>query len=357
MSNEGKTGLLIKFYKHQLNDDELIQLFEWINHPEAADEIQEEMDRLWENKQQNYPVRFDQQRIFEEIKKKINGHETEKRGHDFRMERPEEKKNTLFNRKYLKYAAVILFPIAILAGSYFAFYRPSPEKISYIKTVVPKGKKEKVILADGTRVWLNSESTLRYPVKMGRKIRKVFLTGEAFFDVTKNKKKPFVVVANNFSVRVLGTAFDVNAYPDNNSIQTVLVRGKVSIHVTNDNSSGSLNAILEPGERAIYERSSNKIGVQEVDTKQFTSWMKGRLVFKKTPLTEVVKRLNRWYNVNICIHDDSIKSYLYTVSFKKETLQQALSILQKMTPIVYVKTGKGILIEQDKGRSKKLMRL
>jgi hypothetical protein len=162
----------------------------------------------------------------------------------------------------------------------------------------PNGKKFQLVLSDGTLVHLNAGSSLRYPVNfLGEGIRKVFLTGEAYFEVTKNETNPFIVNVDDLDVRVLGTEFNVSAYSEDISIDVVLVKGAVNLVNNNNLHSQIIN--LSPGEKGSFEHDSKKINIGQVNTLLYTSWMQNHLVFRDLTFNNILKKLERHYNIEI----------------------------------------------------------
>ena len=167
------------------------------------------------------------------------------------------------------------------------------ESIVYNKLEIPRGGEFCLTLSDGTRVWLNSETSIQYPVAFGAKERRVFVQGEAYFEVVKDAKKPFTVQFMSSSVTVLGTSFNIRAYPEEKQSQTTLAEGSVRIY-----SPGS-SMLLKPGEQAEVNALSGKMVKREVEVKSFTSWKDGRFVFEQQPLEDIMRTLERWYDMVI----------------------------------------------------------
>lgn len=168
--------------------------------------------------------------------------------------------------------------------------------------VIPYGSRSKIILADGSQVWLNAGSKLIYPSRFVDKKREVYLVGEAFFDIEKNDRMPFIVKSLNVEVEVLGTRFNVSAYPEDNSIQTVLVEGSVHVNLTN---AGRFEkgVTLIPGQMALVNKKNDKTKIYDVDTDYYTLWIGGLFSFTNTDLNRVLKRLERYYNIGFSYTD------------------------------------------------------
>ena len=175
---------------------------------------------------------------------------------------------------------------------------------------VPRGGEYSITLSDGSIVYLNSESELRYPVKFVGEDRRVYLSGEAYFDVSKDKEHPFSVDVNGSVVNVLGTSFNVRAYTDENEILTTLVQGSVKF------SAGKESVILKPGEQAVLDKSG-RVVIKEVDTYLYTAWKNGVFAFKKQRLEEIMNVVARWYDVNIFWENASQKEVTFTGKMKR----------------------------------------
>ena len=174
--------------------------------------------------------------------------------------------------------------------------KPDKTSSAINKVIIPYGKRSEIMLADGTHIWLNSGSQLSYPTEFMSDSRKVYLSGEAFFDVKPNPEKPFYVITRDIRIKVLGTSFNVSSYEDDNTCQTVLMKGKVS---AGKDQLFAKTIDLIPGERMIYNKKNRSISKDQVDIKFYESWISGYLLFDNEPITEIYKKLERYYNKNI----------------------------------------------------------
>jgi len=199
------------------------------------------------------------------------------------------------------------------------------------------GTQAKVELADGTIVFLNSGSKLRFPQTFdNQKTRKVKLDGEGYFSVTKNGKQPFIVEANRLDIKVLGTKFNVDAYADNELVLVTLVEGSVKIQ---DNSGEENKDLMEllPNQVASLNLADNTLIKTDVsDLNKYTAWINGRIVFFNDPIQTVVKKLENWYNVDIVIADKRLENYSFTGTFIDEPLEQVLNMLSLASSMTYV---------------------
>jgi len=166
--------------------------------------------------------------------------------------------------------------------------------------IIPYGKRSDIILADGTHIWLNSGSQLSYPSEFKTDSREVYLSGEALFDVNANPKKPFYVITKNIKIKVLGTIFNVSSYDEDNTVQTALLRGKVT---AGENKLFASTVNLAPGELLTYSKKNSTLSKDKVDVKSYASWVNGYLIFINVPITEVFMKLERYYNQDIKIED------------------------------------------------------
>ena len=235
-------------------------------------------------------------------------------------------------------AAILLLPLLVYSG-YVTLQNFSlknlPEELVMMQTVSSRqGMVTQFALADGTKVWLNSCSELQFPIRFTGKVRDVRLKGEAFFEVTRNEKQPFRVNANELKIEVLGTTFDVVNFDDDSQSDVVLVSGKVALS-SQDGQIRKDFGIMKPGQRVIYKKEEKNIIAEEVNVDKYIAWRDGNLIFRDDSMEDVVKRLSRWFNVEITINDPEIKNYIYKATFRNENLIQVLNLLKLSAPIDY----------------------
>lgn len=181
--------------------------------------------------------------------------------------------------------------VAVFNGAGAVRYQGAEEAMAYNMIRTPRGGQYAVILADGSKVWLNAASSLRFPVSFPGSERKVELTGEAYFDVAHNPKKPFHVLVNNAEVTVLGTEFNINAYAEEPAARTTLLQGRVAVSYQQQ------NAQLKPGQQAVVQ--SDQLKVVETDTTAAVAWRKGFFEFDKLDLPSIMRQINRWYDIDV----------------------------------------------------------
>lgn len=276
----------------------------------------------------------------------------------------EENKETNRNPMYFKYAfAVGLF---VVLGVLFFKWNPDlfsakdSTIVNRIEIMTQKGVRKQLVLPDGTKVWLNADSKLSYDNLMNDSdMRSVNLEGEAFFDVVKDVNRPFYIVTKDISIKVLGTAFNVKAYPEENKTETTLLRGSIELVVNerpkekfmlkpNEKLAVTKNKIVEGVEQGAVSDSISRISLSNnitltignlskinVDNHEYiqeTSWVDNKLVFKDETLEEIIPRLERWYNLDIEIADVKLKTYRYTGTITKESIDQVFIAMQLIKP-------------------------
>ena len=216
------------------------------------------------------------------------------------------------------------------------------DAVVYNKLEIPRGGEFCLTLSDGTRAWLNSETSIQYPVVFGTKERRVFIQGEAYFEVAKDAKKPFTVQFMSSSVTVLGTSFNIRAYPEEKQSQTTLAEGSVRIY-----SPGS-SMLLKPGEQAEVNALSGEMVKKEVEVKSFTSWKDGRFVFEQEPLENIMRTLERWYDIRVIFRDEGAKRISLSGNLKRYgDFSQVMNMLQMTGDVRFELHGNDVYITTE----------
>lgn len=218
----------------------------------------------------------------------------------------------------------------------------NPVKAQAMNTlIIPAGARYQLQLSDGTRVWMNSASQLEYPVAFAQGERKVKLTGEAFFEVSKDAARPFIIEANGCEVKVLGTSFNVSAYATDEFMETTLVKG--SVKITNKN--GEM-VKLEPDQMLRINNQNQTSDLEKVDTRFYTSWKDGILYFDNLPMDELAKRLERWYDVKILFSNEKTKQLRFSGAMENSrNIQFLLNLISQTTNIKFNQHEKTITVE------------
>jgi ferric-dicitrate binding protein FerR (iron transport regulator) len=319
MLNKPDNRLIEGFFQNTCTLEEAKGILKWLSAPEGIQYLSDrfDIDRAAIEHGTEFLPDHDirSSYIFEEIAKQIKAEQAAKR-------------IPLFDRTWTKIAAVVVALLSIGSVLWYTLGWPQKETV-WQEVYVPRGEKLQVLFQDGTRVWLNSDTRLKYPLEFKGNKREVKLEGEAYFVVHKNARKPFFVHTNSLSVKVTGTSFDVKAYKDENTVTTTLDEGKVSLI----GESSQEEATLLPGQRALYSNTNKQLTISKTSDVIYSNWKTYKITFKDTPMSEVVKTLERWYNVKINIADPAILKYTYTIEFNNENIKNVLSDLQKITPI------------------------
>lgn len=213
----------------------------------------------------------------------------------------------------------------------------------YNKLVVPRGCEFNIILSDGSRVWLNAGSSLRFPERFVGTERMVFLEGEGYFEVAQDKSCPFIVKAGDMDLRVLGTSFNVKAYPDDEYVVTTLVTGKVMQHYAGIDT----NIVLTPCRQSIFNRFSGNLRLEEVDVRLALAWREGRIVMDNVRLEDIFRELSRWYDFETVYTDNSLKDvrfYLHTNRYAD--IDQILEHLQTTRGVHFSRVDKKIYVSR-----------
>ncbi len=213
---------------------------------------------------------------------------------------------------------------------------------NYHKILIPKGGEYSLELADRTRIWANSETTLSYPTSFSGKQRIVYLEGEAYFEVAKNKDKPFIVITPTETIRVLGTKFNISTYKDDIYSHTTLLEGSVSI----ENKDNSEVKVLVPGQQAMINYKSKKLSIREVNAKKYTDWIDGRFVFEDESLESIMKRLSRWYNINVEFKDPQAANLNFTGNFiRYDKISTILNMFEMTNKVKFSLRDNVIIVE------------
>lgn len=205
---------------------------------------------------------------------------------------------------------------------------------------IPKGGEYKIVLDDGTEIWLNSASELRYPAHFVGNERRVYLTGEAYFQVVRNEVAPFIVEMRDMDVKVLGTSFNVSAYEDEENSHATLVEGRVEV----DDKINGEKVTLTPGKQALLQ--GKEMIVREVNTKLYSMWRLDRFTFSSEDMEGVIRKLSRWYNVDFFFSNTSMKQKRFTGSLPKYSdISQVLRMIEMTTDIKFQVKGNTIIIQ------------
>ena len=233
-------------------------------------------------------------------------------------------------------------------GNFKSVYQGTSKskKLVFNTLIVPYGKRSEIELADGSKVWLNSGSKLIFPVSFTGKNREVYLEGEGIFEVTHDKSHPFIVKANNHEIEVLGTVFNVSNYAYDNSINTILKSGSVQINFKSNALIKSNKSIkITPGELASYNKVSHEIETKKVEIEKYFSWREGIFIFKDDSLLSIMKKVSKYYNINIVIQNKELANKKFSGSLDvKFNVENVLNTIKKTTKFEYTITEENKII-------------
>ncbi len=241
-------------------------------------------------------------------------------------------------------AAAVLFFLIGIAFQYFREDNISSDFLKQYSTIiVPEGQKSMIVLPDGSNVWLNSGSSLKYKSDFNAQIREVEIDGEAFFEVKSDKSRLFRVNTGPVFVEVYGTAFNVRNYKEEKKLEVTVEKGNVGVI-----RGTSRLADLTKGKQVSLNETNNQLLLSEANVEVVTAWKNNELIFDDSPFEEVIRYLERWYGVKITIEEKMKKKHNYTFKIKTETLTELLKLLKVITPLDYKINGKDVTIRYAK---------
>jgi ferric-dicitrate binding protein FerR (iron transport regulator) len=311
-------SIIQRYFKGQTSEEENLELHQWAQlSPENEKQLYAEKD-IWDtfgfhSNLKNYEIDPE----LELVKKRIG---------------PGKPQRTIFFSQILRMAAILLVTFGLGWASQFITLTKNQQAANATmqEIFVPKGQVNQVFLADGTRIWINSESRLITPSVFNFKDRVVKLSGEAFFEVAKDKKRPFRIEVNGQLIEVLGTSFNVRAYNNSNEIETTLESGEIRLTI------GEQRTQLKPGEQSILNKKTNLLTISNVDPANFSSWKDGRYEFQNKDLVEVFRVIERWYDVEIKADESYFQGMHFSGVIKRnKDPKHFLELLNHTIPISY----------------------
>lgn len=320
--------------KNEANDDQLLQIEEWLILTPENQVILSEIISTWSltrHKTQFYEP--DQSINWEKLMKRI-GHS---QGRKIQLN---------FNYRWIAAASIIVLVFLAGLGLGDGFFKRS-ENVQIVRVIVPEGSKTQIVLPDSTHVWLNSGSELQYPNDFTAQNRQVTMKGECFFDVTKDAEHPFMVSGSKLRVKVYGTQFNINEDRLTKGIDVTLISGKVEVY----NQNNQLLSKLIPGEQLVYINGLSRVQKTQ-NPEALTSWINNMLIFNNQPFEEVIHYLEKWYGVTITLDRTVNYNYNYTFKVKTESLREVLGLISFITPIEYRIEGEKVAIKYQHHKKK-----
>ncbi|RHU22265.1 DUF4974 domain-containing protein [Parabacteroides sp. TM07-1AC] len=311
--------LIIDRLSDNISEEDNRKLDAWLDESAKHLSYFNQMKDLWDSSAVGDPeLLFDYERGYSLFMKRVRGEKESTLV-------VETKNKQILWRRIIAVAAVLI-PVFVL-GYYTSLYFEKPSDTTGFlqsEVVSPNGSKTQLRLADGTVVWLNSGSRLLYNDKFGKENRNLELVGEAYLDVRRNEQIPLVVKVGGLDIKVLGTKFNVNAYPEKSEVKVSLLEGSVSMHAGNSPES----AILKPMETGVYQAGSNQITVHPGLDSNALVWMKNQLLFTGEAFEEIARMLERRFDVKINIHNDALRKRRFGGDFgEEESIDKVLKIM------------------------------
>jgi len=329
---------------HQVpdNDQQIASFLSGNSIPSETEELQQ-----WQNlSAENKKIYEDSLKIWGNCPKPITRTQTEQdkevvQGRIIAESASQLKRDKVMLR-LLRIAAILIGPIMLAVGWYAGSYSFSSKELTWNTVTAPRKHIAMCTIADGTEVWLNAGSTLSYPTNNQSDRREVKLTGEAYFKVTKNAKKPFFVITQQATVKVLGTTFNMKAYPGDHII-TTLEEGSVQLFTQKSKDAAFQ---LKPGEQAIYDPVEEKIEIATVDAIQFSAWRGDKYLFKDADLKTIITELERLYDVKIYIRNPRLEKLRFRGMFSyDQDLLDAFETLRRSVKLSYTIKGRVVWLE------------
>lgn len=236
-------------------------------------------------------------------------------------------------RRTLRWVAVLMLPVISAFSVYLLMTNNMEDNASLITVTANKGEKAEITLADGSRAWLNSGSSLSYSETFSRKERNVYLTGEAYFEVAEDTKHPFTVKTREMDIQALGTSFNVSAYNDEQFSSSVLLKGKVKVTAYGQ------ECILEENQRATYDKTNGTLSTDIVYASDFIEWKNGNLYFRNRSFEEIANTLSRVFNVDISFVSEELRPIRFSGTLGSSSIRNTLDILSLTSPMRYEMNG------------------
>jgi len=379
--------LLSKYLNKESDAEETLQVIHWSDASKEHKAILEKLKKAWDIATSGAGMQeWDVQKSKEQFLLKLVQYESTK----------SIQSNKYFTINWGKtlrvigYAAVLLLLIGLPSLFVIQHFSRGTKDLSvdnaFTTISAPKGSKSEMVLADGSKVWLNAGSSIKYGANFNKKDREVILDGEAYFDIAKNKNKPFLVHTSKITLRVLGTAFNVKSYRDENTVETTLIRGAVNVEKSENDGSIS-NYSLKPNQKAIYNKAKNEIKFYDLTNKEPTktvkektslasknpevedktepvsslveqdiSWKDGYFLVVDETLESIMIKVERRFDLKIEFKNEDIKKLRYSGKIKETTPEQILEALKITSPIGYEMSGKQVIIWENLSRKDKFIK-
>jgi transmembrane sensor len=326
-SNENIHLLILRLFSGETDATEKNTISDWLSQSAENTKLYYDLKEIWLSA--GVQVNADHYHLEDAIRKfreKINGPKV-------------QQKNNFSLIIFLKYAAIVILFLGLPISYYFGTQNSTAQQ-SMTTITCAFGDKSTVTLPDSSKVWLNSGSKLTFNSDFKREGRKVILEGEAYFSVSKDKKNPFRVKTTGIDIEVLGTEFNLKAYPDDKLVSTTLVEGSLQI------SSNHQNTIIKPNQKLVFDKKTGTMKLKELaDTSNDTDWKEGRLIFRNESLEELKPKLERWFDVDIVFDDEIVKRRRFTGVLERESILEVVSYFDLSNHITCKIQGNKVIIK------------
>jgi ferric-dicitrate binding protein FerR (iron transport regulator) len=368
-----------------VSESEKSEVRDWLSDPENQFKCERYLKNLWvETDEDDHDPPQDLEVILDRVHHKINLLRDKEKSRSWMPRRTPSLPIVPLIKNAARVAAIVMLPLmGYLAWEVYSqkLWIRSQSEVGYNEIICPLGSRSQFELPDGTKGNLNNGSRLKYPSTFNGNTREVELAGEAFFDVSHNKTRPFIIRTDGLDVKVTGTRLNVYSYPDEGYQEFTLESGSIELisseydqditvaklkpgqHVVYSNSENMKNiasgdndltleriqkleipenliSSLKQGQEAAYELNHGTLAVKVDETQHYTSWREGKLVLRNDPMQNLLTRIERWYNVKFNVLDNSINEYTYRATFEEENLDQVLELLSLTGPIAFEKLPK-----------------
>ncbi len=322
-----KPEILQRFFQGKYSRKDYFQVKSYFETPENKQELKNHLQKEWMDFEDDKEDDTNVDRILRKIK------------HQIRVDKQRETK-TRFINAFQRVAAVLIVPLVLAFFTVFYFQnRKEVQNAGFAEIHCPMGVRTSFILPDGTSGFINSGTELKYPLNFNKE-RKVFINGEAYFDVVHLKNLPFTVHSQNLRVQVLGTRFTVNAYKGELNEKVTLNEGSVEVLTVNNLSL----SVLSPDEMLTLDTKEMTFRKESVKAEDYSSWTQGKLVFRNETIQDVATRLSRWYNVEIEIKDPEVLKYTFRATIIDEPVEDVFELLVLTAPIKFTEEKRELSI-------------
>jgi ferric-dicitrate binding protein FerR (iron transport regulator) len=363
-SNEKKA--LIDYFSDSLSAEDSKILNNWLEKSEANKLLFDQLSDVWQSVNfVKYHDKIDIEKAWKEIQVQLNR---------------DTNSGKQIWLKWTKVAAIFVLAFVLGGiGHYFLSQNPAPTELPLqVEYVAPLGSRSFIKMPDGSKIWLNAGTTLKYKNNFGIDKREISLSGEAFFEIEKNPRLPFIVQTSELNITALGTKFNVKAYDEEKTIETTLIEGSVKLE--GNNFQLAEDVVLKRNEKAIFTKKAQSVEINErihppanaikevmpktglkiisaVESAPIISWKEERWVINNEKLGSLSQKLERRFAVNFIFDNDLLKEYSFGGTLEDETLEQVLDAICSSSPIKYVVEGKSVYIMSDKQKLKKFKHL